>query len=86
MLSCVLSSKRAIEVNIRVIRIFTKMREMLATQNDILLKLEQLEKNDIEHDKKIDLIFEYLKQLEKAKQVELEFKNRPKIGFKPSKE
>ena len=44
MLSCVLNSERAIEVNIRVIRIFTKLREMLLTHKDIQLKLEQLEK------------------------------------------
>jgi len=41
---------------------------------------------NIEQDDKIMLIFEYLKQLEKTKQEELEFKNRPGIGFKPSKE
>lgn len=86
MLSCVLSSKRAIEVNIRIIRIFTKMREMLATHKDILHKLKELERNDIEHDKKIELIFEYLKQFERFKQQEIEQKNRPRIGFKPPKE
>jgi hypothetical protein len=42
MLSSVLNSERAIEVNIRIIRIFTKLREMLLTQKDILLKLEQI--------------------------------------------
>jgi len=83
MLSSVLSSERAIMVNIQIIRIFTKMRELLSTHKEILLKLEQLEKKDIEQDDKIMLIFEYLKQLEKTKQEELELKNRPKIGFKP---
>lgn len=43
MLSCVLSSERAISVNIRIIRIFSRMREMMLTHKDILLKLEQLE-------------------------------------------
>jgi hypothetical protein len=86
MLSSVLNSERAITVNIQIIRIFTKMRALLATHKEILQKLEQLEKKDIEQDDKIMLIFEYLKQLEKAKQQELEQKNRPKIGFKPPKE
>lgn len=86
MLSCVLSSKRAIEVNIRIIRIFTKMREMLATHKDILHKLEELGRNDIEQDKKIELIFEYLKQFEEAKQQESEQKERPRIGYKTGKE
>src|SRR6187431_2124688 len=44
MLSCILNSDRAIEVNIRVIRIFTKLREMLLTHKDILIKLEKIEK------------------------------------------
>src|ERR1700748_596694 len=41
MLSCVLNSKKAIAVNIRIIRVFTKMRELLLTHKDILVKLEQ---------------------------------------------
>jgi len=86
MLSSILNSDRAIMVNIQIIRVFTKMRELLATHKDILQKLEQLEKKDIEQDEKIMLIFEYLKQLEKVKQEELEFKNRPKLGFKSSNE
>jgi hypothetical protein len=86
MLSSVLNSDRAIIVNIQIIRVFTKMRELLATHKEILLKLEQLEKKDIEQDGKIMLIFEYLKQLEKAKQEELEHRNRPKIGFKTDKD
>jgi phage regulator Rha-like protein len=45
MLSSVLNSARAIKVNIQIIRIFTRMREMLLTHKDILLKLEQLESN-----------------------------------------
>ena len=50
MLSCVLNSERAIEVNIRIIRIFTKMREMLSSHKDILVKLEQIEKKLLQHD------------------------------------
>jgi hypothetical protein len=86
MLSSVLNSERAILVNIQIIRIFTKLRELLATQKDILRKLEQIEKKDIEQDQKIMLIFEYLKQLEKTKQQELEPTRRKKIGFKTGKE
>jgi hypothetical protein len=80
-LSTVLRSERAIKVNIQIIRLFSKMRKIMLTQKDILYKLEELERNDIEHDKKIELIFEYLKQLEKVKQQELVQKNRPKIGY-----
>ena len=86
MLSSVLNSKQAILVNIQIIRVFTKMRELLTTHKEILQKLEQIEKKDIEQDEKIMLIFEYLKQLEKSKQEELEQRNRPKIGFKSTKQ
>jgi phage regulator Rha-like protein len=85
MLSSVLNSKQAILVNIQIIRVFTKMRELLATHKDILLKLEQLEKKDIEQDDKIMLVFEYLKQLEQASQLESEQKSRRKIGFNNGK-
>ena len=70
MLSGVLNSPRAIDVNIRIIRIFTKMREMILTHKDILLKLEQIEKRLVnegektkKHDAEIQLIFTYLKEL-----------------------
>lgn len=82
MLSSVLNSNRAIQVNIRIIRVFTKMRNLLSSHKEILRKLEQIEKKDMEQDKKISLIFSYLKQLEKSKKEELEFQKRRKIGFK----
>jgi hypothetical protein len=81
MLSSVLKSKRAIAANIQIIRVFVKMRMLFNTQKDILLKLEALEKKDIELDDKVAIIFEYLKQFEQAKQEE-DFKNRKRIGFK----
>lgn len=58
------------------------MREILYLHDDILLKLEKLEKKDIEQDEKIILIFEYLKQFEKSKKKELDQENRPRIGYK----
>jgi phage regulator Rha-like protein len=77
MLSSVLNSARAIKVNIQIIRIFTRMREMLLTHKDILLKLEQLEKKVTGHDENIQLIFEYLKQLLNPPQ-----EPRPRVGFR----
>ncbi|MCX6221149.1 MAG: ORF6N domain-containing protein [Bacteroidia bacterium] len=85
MLSSVLNSERAIMVNIAIIRVFTKMRELVNTHKEIIQKLELLEMKDIEQDDKIMRIFEYLKQFEQTKQKELEQNNRPKIGYKPSK-
>jgi hypothetical protein len=81
MLSSVLNSDSAIMVNIQIIRVFTKMRELLSTQKEILQKLEQFEKKDIEQDKKIMLIFEYLKELEKTRKEEIAIKERKRIGY-----
>ena len=64
MLSSVLYSDRAIKVNIQIIRIFAKMREMLLAQKDVVSQLEQMQNKLAEHDNNILLIFEYLKQLE----------------------
>jgi len=82
MLSSVLNSDRAILVNIQIMRVFTKMRTLLESHKEILRKLESLEKKDIEQEDKILLIFEYLKQLEQAKQEETQFRERKRIGFK----
>ena len=58
-----LTSERAIAVNIQIVRVFTRMREMLLTHKDILLQLEKMEKKLGRHDQDIALIFQYLKQL-----------------------
>ncbi|MCB2197283.1 MAG: ORF6N domain-containing protein [Bacteroidetes bacterium] len=84
MLSSVLNSDRAIAVNIQIIRVFTKMREMLETHKEILQKIDLLQRKEIEQDEKIMLIFEYIKQLEQSKQQELEQKRRNRIGYKKS--
>jgi len=76
MLSCILNSDRAISVNIQIIRIFISMREMLMTNKDILLKVEQLERKVNKHDEDIQLIFRYLRQLLNPPQ-----EPRRKIGF-----
>ena len=77
MLSSVLNSETAIRVNIQIIRVFTKMRELLSTHKDILLQLEKIEKKLSGHDEDIQLIFKYLKQLLTPPQTP-----RNKIGFK----
>lgn len=77
MLSSVLNSETAIRVNIQIIRVFTKMRELLLTHKDILLQLEKMEKKLTGHDEDIALIFQYLKQLLNPPQP-----TRKKIGFR----
>lgn len=78
MLSSVLNSDRAIKVNIQIMRIYTKMREMLMTNQEILLRLEKLEGNISRNDADIKLIFIYLKQL----LTPPEQSKRSRIGFK----
>ena len=82
MLSSVLNSDRAIIVNIQIIRVFTKIRQLIETHSEILRKLEQIEKKDIEHDQHIMLIFEYLRQLEQSRQQPEDLANRKRIGFR----
>jgi len=81
MLASVLNSERAVHVNIRIVRIFARMRKLLETHAELLRKLEQLQQKDIEQDRQILLIFEYLKQLEQSRQQQDEQFNRKRIGY-----
>jgi hypothetical protein len=82
MLTSVLNSDLAIKVNIQIMRVYTQIRNMLSTNKDLLMRFEKFERKLADHDDKIMLILEYIKQFELTKQQELEQKNRPKIGFK----
>jgi len=62
------------------------MRKLLLTHQEIFKKSDELERKGIEHDQKIILIFEYLKQLEEAKQQQLDQANRKRIGFRSNEE
>jgi len=63
MLSSVLNSERAIQVNILIMRAFTKLREILLTHKELAVKIDALEKKYTEHDETIRGIFEAIKQL-----------------------
>ncbi|MDD5097822.1 MAG: ORF6N domain-containing protein, partial [Candidatus Omnitrophica bacterium] len=63
MLSSVLNSERAIQVNILIMRAFTKLREILLTHKELALKIDVLERKYAEHDVTIKTIFEAIKQL-----------------------
>lgn len=86
MLSSVLNSERADKVNMLIIDTFVKLRELMFMHKDVIHQLEQVQNKLTEHDGQIMVIFEYLKQLEKTKQEDLELKTRKKIGFKRSEE
>lgn len=91
MLSSVLGSATAIAVNIQIIRVFTKMREMLLTHKDLLLELERIRTKTGEHDRKFQVIFRYLKQMEKRETERVllaevaKTKPRNPVGFKTAK-
>jgi hypothetical protein len=76
MLSGVINSDRAILVNVQIMRIFTKMREMLLTHKDLLLKVEQIENKVTGQDEKIKILFDYLKKF-----VVGNDENRRQIGY-----
>ncbi len=63
MLSSVLNSERAIQVNILIMRAFTKLREILLTHKEFAIKLEELEKKYAFHDDKIKEIFDAIRNL-----------------------
>lgn len=77
MLSSVLRSEQAVQVNIQIMRVYSKMKELLLMHKCILVKLEQLEKKTDKHDKQIDLIFDYIKKL-----IEEPKERTERIGFK----
>ena len=73
MLSSVLNSKRAIQVNVEIMRAFVRMRQLLASHKGLMQKISDMEKK---YDKQFQVVFKALKQL----MVEEE-KPRPQIGF-----
>lgn len=78
MLSTVLRSKRAIQVNIAIMRIFVKLRGIISAHKELAYKLAQLERKIEKHDVEIKTIFEAIRQL---MMPHLE-KPKRKIGFR----
>jgi len=76
MLSSILNSERAIEVNIAIMRVFVRLREMMATHKELAFKLIELEERLEGHDEQIQSIFEAIRQLMTPPEPA-----RKKIGF-----
>ncbi|MBL7789066.1 MAG: ORF6N domain-containing protein [Chitinophagales bacterium] len=76
MLANVLKSERAIAMSIKLIEVFVKLREVVNSQKNILLKLEQLENKTLKNNKDIKVLFEAVKQL-----IQEPTKERTKIGY-----
>ena len=79
MLSSVLKSDKAIQVNIQIMRIFTKVRQMLLDTTELKIDILQIKKKLENHDKNIELVFSYLDELTEKKENE---PKRPTIGYK----
>jgi hypothetical protein len=79
MLSSVLRSKRAIMMNIQIMRVFTKVRELLLDNLNLRIEIEEIKKQLINHDKNIELVFNYLDELI---QQHVDPKPRKAIGYK----
>ena len=77
MLSSVLASDRAIEVNIAIMRAFVRLRAIISTHRELAEKLRELERKVGRHDKEIIAIFEAIKQLAEP----LTERKKRKIGF-----
>jgi hypothetical protein len=63
MLSSVLNSQRAIDVNIAIMRAFVRLREILSTNKDLATKLDKMERKLGEHDQHFQVVFEAIRQL-----------------------
>ena len=78
MLSGVLNSKRAVTVNIAVMRAFVKLREMVSAHKELAHKLSELERRVESHDAHIRSLFDVIREL-----MEPPEKPRHRIGFEP---
>lgn len=83
MLACILNSATAIEMNIRIIRLFSRMREALSTHKEILARLELIEQHVGDHDDSILKLFEAIHHLLEREQISVRTKT---IGFKKDRD
>ena len=79
MLSSVLNSSRAVQVNIRIMRIFTRIRQMLTDNTELRLAIEKLEKKTHNNSKNIEVVFQYVEELLGKKR---NTRPRKTIGYK----
>ena len=79
MLSSVLNSARAIQVNIQVMRIFARFRKYLLDHNELRVQIEEIRQQLHNNSKNIELVFQYLDELVEKK---IEPQSRKRIGFK----
>ena len=76
MLSGVLNSQRAVDVNVAIMRTFVRLRGVFSSQNELAKKLDNLERTVEGHNRSIHEIFQAIRQI-----MTIEAKPKPKIGF-----
>lgn len=79
MLSSVLNSPKAVQVNIQIMRIFTRIRQMLTDNTELRLIIEEVRKKTENNTKNIEIVFQYLDELLDKKENS---KSRGQIGYK----
>jgi hypothetical protein len=77
MLSSVLNSERAIQVNIQIMRAFTKLREMILSHKDLQKKIEAMKKRHDKHDEHFQIVFKAIKEM-----LNPPVEKKGKIGYK----
>lgn len=87
MLSSILNSEQAVQVNIQIMRIFTRIRQMLTDHTEVRIEIaeiksavETIAKKQVGHDKNIDLLFEYIDRLQE-KVASSTLPERKRIGY-----
>lgn len=77
MLSSVLRSDRAIKVNVEIMRAFVRLRRMIASNDQLSRRLDELEHGMVDHDDKFAAVFDAIRQL----MTEPKEKRRPPVGY-----
>lgn len=80
MLASILNSEKAISINIQIVRVFSRIRQMLIDNTELRLAIEEIKKKTDNNSKNIELVFQYLDELLEKKETP-----RKKIGFKITK-
>ena len=76
MLSSVLNSRQAVQMNVLIIRAFVKLREMLATHKELAQKIDDIERQQKEHGRQLDAVYSVVKRL-----IDMPPKPKNPIGF-----
>ncbi|HRD37400.1 MAG TPA: ORF6N domain-containing protein, partial [Bacteroidia bacterium] len=75
----ILNSDKAISINIQIVRVFTRVRQMLFDNTELRLAIEEIRKKTDNNTKNIEVVFQYLDELIEKKEGQ---KPRKKIGYK----